>query len=126
MSVQVFETNGAERARYGVIVTAREQQTGRVKTMHQIGAPTGAIHEVVETLDSMEGDWKVVSISTPASIYRDLQGGRSVRADDQYEHRPHLSDPRTTEVSMLSRLGRLDLLEPLRNPGADVTRGKVA
>lgn len=112
----------AERRQHGVIVTARDQQTGERRTVHRAGDTTtrclaAACAEVV----SWGPQWMVATVSTPRSIFRDLQGTRRTlgrqeepwweRVDkkDQYK-----DDPRRYEIFLLGRAGFPKLLEPLR------------
>ena len=66
---------------------------------------------------------KIVSVSTPPSIYRDLQGIRESGAQIFAQNKnAATSDPRSTEMALLSLVGRLDLLQPLRFTAPDRTR----
>jgi hypothetical protein len=90
-----------ERADYGVIVTIREQATMRTHTFSVPGRLTQALSQACEMIDAIpEGDWKIVTISNPISIFRDLQGS----------HDPNDARP---EVGRLQRARRRDLLEIL-------------
>ena len=118
--IRNLDLSGDSRARDGIIVSAREQKTGQLATFHEIDAPRSALTHVCERLDAMDGDWKIVSVCTPTSIYRDLQGHRQGR-DEQ-----NVSDPRTGEQNLLGLVGRLELLQPLKSAGFDRGAGRIA
>lgn len=102
----------------GVIVTMREQTTGELDTIHRPGLPKQALKAVCAVIDGAAGDWRIVSISTPASILDDLQGSRHSERWTQggnnrlggVEHEPDVR--LKTEWAPLNAIGRLDLLEP--------------
>ena len=78
----------------------------------QFGAEAGYVQAVADYAD--EQGAKVVSLSTPETIWRDLQGTRAeltpiVQRVTRVESQPE-DIVRTPEVSMLGRIGRLDLL----------------
>lgn len=97
--------NGGDRQSAGVIVTAREQTTGLRDVFHRAGPD--ALRAVCDVIDALDGDWRVLSICTPDTIYRDLQGTRAA------EWGAETSMP---EPTMLGRIGRLDLLDPFFLP----------
>lgn len=98
--------------------------TGLIATLddgtarHFVGAGTEATRALADHCD--KHDAKVVCISTPRSIYRDLQGGRgALDGRDQpvtpgKGHVPRTSA--TTERITLSKIGRQDLIAPRRQP----------
>jgi hypothetical protein len=87
----------------GVIVTAREQETDERIVLHKSGTTTEALLAVADDLDAREGVWRILTISTPTTVYRDLQGTRlQVRHD-------HLERP---EHWWLARINRRDLMDP--------------
>lgn len=111
---------GQDRAEYGYLVTivhvGRYPEAERV--LHVFGPSREAMRQVVEEIERLDGEWKVRTISSPASIYRDLQGARGVRRrlrSRQTMHgnpRSHLRfNPFEVEYWLLSQIGRLDLLE---------------
>lgn len=86
----------------GVIVTMREQGSGELNTITRPGKPEQALRDICVLIDGAAGDWRIVTISTPNSIYRDLQADRQRDTD-------HRVDP--PEQAMLNKIGRRDLLE---------------
>ena len=102
--------NGVDRIRFGYIVTAREQDSDARWVLHRAGP--GALVEICEVLDASEGNWRILTISTPETIYRDLQGTRLTVWRDVIEN---------PEQRMLGGIGRLDLLDPFHDPA--VPRG---
>ncbi len=97
--------SGDKRSEYGCIVTAREQETDARIVLHRTGY--NVIAQICDELDALEGDWRVLSYSTPATVYRDLQGTR------QHEWKDTMQYP---EEHVLGRIGRLDLLDPSMGP----------
>jgi hypothetical protein len=97
-----------ERADYGVIVTIREQTTMELHTFESKGHPKDALNRACDFIDGLEGDWRIVTISGPVSIYRDLQGA----------HDPGIPK---SEPSRLKRIGRDDLLELLPHGVSNAT-----
>jgi hypothetical protein len=93
----------------GVIITAKEQTTGVLRTLHEPGSRLQALYAVIERLDRMPGDWKIICYSNPDTIYSDLKLG------------PHRGG--TVEQMILSRIDRLDLLDPSLDNGYP-SRGK--
>jgi len=103
MPVRSYLSLGStERKQVGVIVTVRELETGTRLVLHEPGNPTQALAEVCDRLDALPGEWRVICLSTPATIHRDLQGTRLREGDDLLE---------LPERPALARVGRLDLLD---------------
>lgn len=82
----------------GVTVTAVHPERRVPLTIHRPGETTTALASVCETLDRLGSDWRIVSVSTPATILRDLNGS--------------IADTCPPEFELLASVGRLDLLEP--------------
>lgn len=95
----------AQRDQFGVIVTAREIETGSVRTLHESGLRTEALRIICTRLDALEGEWRIVSCSTPETIRRDLQGHRLQKVGRRVGH---VDFP---ERNLLGHIGRLDLLD---------------
>lgn len=106
---------------YGVIVTVQNQETGRLHSLHESGGAIDAVGRACDRIDEMGDAWKIVSVSSPRSVFRDLQG---TRAKQEYKgsgsgpkkrkdggDREFVEDPRTYEIFILSRVRRLDLLK---------------
>lgn len=113
-----LERSYADR-RAGVIVTAANESGPPLYTFHSEGSPTEALERACALLDVMGAGWYIVSLSNPSTIYRDLQGTRVIEVDRPRVSANHMEaprfadDPRTAEVRMLAKIGRLDLLRPL-------------
>lgn len=86
----------------GVIVTMREQGSGELNTITRPGKPEQALRDICVLIDGAAGDWRIVTISTPNMIYRDLRADRERDSD-------HRVDP--PEQAILNKIGRCDLLE---------------
>lgn len=101
---------------HGVIVTLEHDDGPPLLSFHKPGRVTDAMRAAVFACDALGASWRIVSISTPRSIFRDLQGPRTMRERepraDETQREGH--DPRDFEARELSKLGRLDLLKPLR------------
>lgn len=102
MPARELGINAQDRAAYGVIVTAREQTSDQRIVLHRSGRD--GLQQVCDVLDALVGDWRVLTVSTPATIYRDLQGTRA---------REWGAETQTPEPSVLGKVGRLDLLDPV-------------
>lgn len=90
-----------ERALYGCIVTF-ENENGDTLTMHRTGGPEKGLREACAIALSKDETYRVVSYSTPTTVYGDLRG-RAVNVEQA---------PPSVEAVMLSRLGLLPLLHP--------------
>lgn len=107
-----------ERAYSGCIVTLVEVRTGEERVEHASGYSNdtregnkriyktlsmfGALKRLLDEVDTWEGEWKVRTISTPATILADLNG------------RQHGNDgarPTPPEAAILTHVGRADLWE---------------
>lgn len=123
MSVPVATAQASHRQ--GVIVTWREQKTRELLSIEATELLVGdALRWVIDCVETqLRGHWMIVSISTPKSILRDLQGQRGTRGAQTRratpgraaarEERPSIAgDPREVERTLLGKIGRLDLLEP--------------
>lgn len=110
-----LEMRGQDRAVFGCIVTAKNLGTGVERSFHREGPMREALAAICDILDGLDGDWRVVCISTPTSIYRDLQGSRNpaeYAEETMYgrEYRKNDFSPRHRENQELSRIGRRDLI----------------
>ena len=118
--------SGLVREVDGITVTLREQTTGDMHTVVERGHVKDALSRVCHYADVLEGDWKIVSISTPSSIYRDLHGHRGQHREEGKDRDGSYADPRSAEVNMLGQIGRVDMLQPLRQAGYDGGAGRIA
>lgn len=114
--------SGPKRAVCGIIATLRNMTDGRMKSMHETGPFVTSVSKIAATCDALGPEWRIVSLSSPTSIFRDLQGTRNQRIGDGTRQASY--DPRTAECKLLGKIKRLDLLAPLANPGYDVRRGR--
>ena len=65
---------GESRRIYGCIVTFRNSQGGRL-SIHREGAPTKALEDqAIAIALSHDETFKVISVSSPETIYQDMQG----------------------------------------------------
>lgn len=96
-----------ERDEAGVIVTIRNQGTDERLSLHEPGLRLDALRQVVARVDAMGGDWRVICYSTPLTILSDMQGQRALMRIDGQAHPHH-----PIEATVLSRVKRLDLLDP--------------
>lgn len=94
--------SGRERATFGVTVTF-EAENGRLLTLARAGKTFEALREVCSDAVAADPTFRVVRISSPTSIYADLQG------------RPHAlpdSSVQKTEGAILRRAGIGAMLHP--------------
>lgn len=121
---------GWGRARYGATVTFRRDDDGELVTVvrERMGVEA-AILAAIEEIEQQPGDWKVQSISTPGTIWRDLQGireGGGAPGGFQNETSGPVRPSPSPEAVMLSRLGRMDLYDPPNAEAQDVRGDRVA
>jgi hypothetical protein len=98
-----------ERDEWGVIVTAREQESGELWSLHEPGLRMEALRAVAERLDHRDGDWRVICYSTPASILGDMTAKRQV----QHAGTRQVAHLDCMEAQALGKIGRIDLLDPV-------------
>ena len=119
MKATTMELSPKERDLYGVIVSVRHQQTGQMRSLHEPGRAREALARACERVTAMGDEWRIVSISTPPSIYRDLQGirvrerRRGFLKTEEIKSRSRVDDPRP-EIQQLGQIGLLHLLEDRR------------
>lgn len=88
-----------ERGLYGVTATLRNRVNGKEETVARSGASKAALMQIVREVDAADGDWKIVTLSTPRTIFRDLQGAHDTER------------VLSTENRLLTMVGRMDLAE---------------
>jgi hypothetical protein len=101
-----FNLTPAERMDYGVTVTIHNERLALYDSLVGVGPVVVALTGICDRIDDLNDDepgWQIVSVSTPGTIYADLQGMR-----DPAHPRP--------EVRLLAVIGRIDLLEPGHRP----------
>lgn len=92
----------------------RRFETGCIATLsdgisrHFVGFGADATRAVADYCD--RHDLRVAVLSTPGTIYRDLQGARSVAAPHEAVRRGRQAFLRLPEQAMLAAIGRQDLL----------------
>lgn len=98
----------------GCIVTFVDPATLTTITKHYGGFATAAVEAACNYCDGLGPTWRILSISTPRTILRDLQGARGVERRDGHVR---FAMP---ESHLLAKVYRLDLLdESLIPPSAD-------
>lgn len=96
-----------ERAVYGATITARSLTHGETLTIARTGmTAVEAVRAICGQLDELDDDYRVVSVSTPVSIQRDLYASRVALVG------LHAGAVDMPEKAILSRAGRLDMLHP--------------
>lgn len=99
-----WEPAGRDQVEWGCIVTVKNAD-GKTLSLHHTGR-----HALDECLDDaliLDPTFRVVSVSTPVTIYNDLEG--------RMPH-PHTGAIPIPEAQKLGRSGRLDLLHPDLRP----------
>ena len=95
-----FPMGGESRRIYGCIVTFRNSQ-GKTLSIHREGAPTKALKQAIAIALSHDETFKVISVSSPETIYRDLQGSRehlTGRSDGEGARTPVVAFPELSKV----------------------------
>lgn len=105
-------TKRADRDEEGIIVTLRDQQSRELYSLHVPGFKQDALRHVAEIIDGSGRDWRLLCYSTPALIAGDLSGPR-LQATTKGTI-PHTDCP---EAQALSKIKRLDLLDPALDRG---------
>lgn len=117
MSYAVKTMNGLTTADAGVIVTAEHEDGEPLLTFHVPGKWREALTAACRRIDALGEGWYVRTISSPRTIYRDLQGPREAghgRSHKRTSRRDSFSEDPRPEIESLAAVGRLDLLRPMR------------
>jgi len=86
-------------------VSLRNEETGERRTRAETGmTAVQALRSIVAEVDTWPGTWKVVAVSTPETIFTDLQGARFSADTERCTIAPY-----TAERFFLNRVGRGDL-----------------
>lgn len=97
--------SGGRRAADGITVFA-SRDDGESRAFELRGLPVkGALLAICDKIDALDGQWYIDVISSPSTIWRDLQGTRMIDRND--DNGPMLLVP---EAKYLGAIGRLDLL----------------
>jgi hypothetical protein len=70
----------------------------------------GSLLRAIAEMETWPGEWKVETISTPATILTDLQGDRTQQVRRRHDTSPSATVIQMPEQRLLSGIGRLDLL----------------
>ena len=74
-----FPLSGHEAQRFGAIVTL-ENAAGKILVLHRAGKISAAVDEAFEIATELDPTFRFVSVSTPTSVFRDLDGARPIRS----------------------------------------------
>lgn len=99
MSEGLLLRNARDRAKHGC-VTTWQNADGRTLSLYREGSPRKGIASAINTALALDPSFRLVSYSTPETVYRDLV------ADRRTAH------GRSPESIALSQVRRLDLLHP--------------
>jgi hypothetical protein len=106
--------NGERRQADGITVYCSDTH-GNVRVFIERERPIRqALTEVCNEIDTWSGEWLIDVISSPTTIWRDLQGHRRKTPTARVQHFGEDSVPHTwvPEISFLGQIGRIDLLRP--------------
>lgn len=112
MRAPELRINQERRFETGCIATLTRR--GETTALHFTGNGLEATRAVADYCDAH--GWRILALSTPATIFRDLQGSREMtkRAPGSgtswFYADPPANELALPEETMLSRIGRLDLL----------------
>jgi hypothetical protein len=101
-----FSLPPKERAVYGATITARSTQGDTLTLARTNRTAVEAVREICELLDALDDDYRVVSVSTPVTVERDLYASRVALKGNQ------VGVVHTPEKGLLAQAGRLDMLHP--------------
>lgn len=82
---------GPEAAEYGATVTF-ENEVGETFTLHAVGTVRKVVHELYGLAQRRDATFRIVCVSTPTSIYTDLQGARK-NSNGEYGDKALISEP---------------------------------
>lgn len=107
-------SGGDRRREEGCIVCFEPLAGGEPLMIHVHGSPTKELGRAIDHALSVDPSYRMVSYSTPATIYADMTGARADRTSGDRSQTQRTQLP---ETLILSRLGRIDVLHPrLRGP----------
>lgn len=99
------------RAQFGCTVTF-ENEAGKRLTYHRTGPPADVLRQLCEAALAKDDTYRVISYSTPQTIYTDLQGERE---SETYSLK---KEPTLPEEQALGRIGMLHMLRLKQKPRA--------
>jgi hypothetical protein len=70
----------------------------------------GSLLRAIAEMETWPGEWKVETISTPATILTDLQGDRTQQIRRRHDTSPSATAIQMPEQRLLAGIGRIDLL----------------
>lgn len=105
--------NGRERALFGCTVTF-ENADGNTLSGHRTGSPLAGLAELCDAALELDPSYRVVSYSTPQTIYADLKG-REIGGGVEYKS----SRVTGVEITVHSKIGRREMLHPRLTLAAD-------
>ncbi len=102
--------SGQQKAVYGVIVSF-ENADRKTLVLHRVGVTTKALRHACDDALRLDPTFRVVSVSTPTSIYTDMQGAR-MQGKQKSAHVGTNDHTNTPESQMLGRAGLAEMLHP--------------
>jgi hypothetical protein len=106
--------SGNLRKAQGITVYCSDEQ-GNVRVfIEKEKSIRQALTEICNEIDTWPEEWLIDVISSPTTIWRDLQGHRRKTPTPRVQHFGEDSVPHTwvPEISFLGQIGRIDLLRP--------------
>lgn len=105
---QEFGLPPSERALYGCTVTAVNLDNGERLTLARTKmTAVQALKEIIAELDALDGYWRVVTVSNPTTIARDLHASR-IALDGQ--NAGSVGTGHLPEFALLKRIGRPEMV----------------
>lgn len=116
MSRLQLPLRGEDRKAYGAIYSLRHVVTNECLCIHRTGSSVERATAVAAWIDASGEPWRIVAISSPESVYSDLQGSRNMRGQRHGDvRRDEIAfDPLATERRIMGTVKRGDLVWPLR------------
>jgi hypothetical protein len=89
--------SGRMRQEDGITVFCENPEGDQRWSSRSDMSPRVALRDIAREIDSWDGEWRVIVVSSPTTIWTDIHGRR---------------ENATPEANLLSAIGRLDLCHP--------------
>lgn len=102
--------NGEEKQKAGCIVSF-ENEVGQTFTIHRVGPIKQGVRDACRIARTLDPSFRVVAVSTPSSIFTDLQGARLPQGQMRAGAHRWRRNP-TPESTLCGAIGEREMLHP--------------